>query len=272
MTWTSDTVEGEHLRLHYHRTGGDKPALVLLHGITDNGLCWTRVAEALGREYDVVMLDSRGHGLSDAPARGYSVEMLAADVVGLIEALGLRQPLLLGHSMGADTAAFVASRYPDQVRAVLLEDPPWRDERLRLSAHDRALMAAEWRASIHERREMTEAELAELCRTENPGWDEAEVEPWAASKRQVSPHVAEYVTAPRPGWREVVAQVRCPGLLLTGDPHRGSIVTPDVAAAVQAAWPLCRVAAIPNAGHSIRRDQFEAYLRAVSEFLRAVGG
>lgn len=270
MTWTSDSVEVDHLRLHYHRTGGDKPALVLLHGITDNGLCWTRVARALEGEYDVVMPDCRGHGLSDAPERGYSVEALAADVIGLTKALGLERPLLLGHSMGADTAAFVAAHYPDQVRAVLLEDPPWRDERMRLSAHDRAMMAAEWRASIHARHEMTDEELVDLCRTENPGWDEAEVEPWTMSKRQVSPHVAEHVTAPRPAWRDMVGQIRCPGLLITGDPRRDSIVTREVAASVQAAWPQCRVAPIPNAGHSIRRDQFESYMQVITEFLRGV--
>lgn len=272
MTWTSEAVRVDSLRLHYHRTGGDKPPVVLLHGITDNGLCWTRVARALEGEYGIVMPDCRGHGLSDAPAKGYSPETLAGDVLGLLQGLGLTRPVLLGHSMGADTAAFVASRHPDRVRAVLLEDPPWRDERMRLSAHDRAIMAAEWRASIHERHEMTDAELAELCRVENPGWDEAEVGPWARSKRQVSPHVAEYVTAPRPAWPDIVGQIRCRGLLITGDPHRGSIVTPDVAAAVQAAWPLCQVAPIAQAGHSIRRDQFEAYLRVVREFLRAVAG
>lgn len=272
MTWTSDSVEVGSIRLHYHRTGGDRPALVLLHGITDNGLCWTRLARALEAEYDVVMPDCRGHGLSDAPARGYSVEALAADVVGLSQGLGLTRPVLLGHSMGADTATFVAAHYPDQVRAILLEDPPWRDERMRLSAHDRAMMAAEWRASIHARREMSEAELTELCQAENPTWDEAEVEPWAESKRQVSPHVAEYVTAARPAWRDLVGQLQCPGLLITGDPHRGSIVTPNVASAVQAAWPLCRGAPLAQAGHSIRRDQFEAYLRVVTEFLAEVSG
>lgn len=270
MTWLSDTVEVDHLRLHYHRTGGDKPAIVLLHGITDNGLCWTRTARALGGEYDVIMPDCRGHGLSDAPERGYSVEALAADVVGLSKALGLEQPMLLGHSMGADTAAFVAGHYPDEVGAILLEDPPWRDDRMRLSAHDRAMMAAEWRATIHARHEMSDEELVDLCRTENPGWDEVEVEPWATAKRQVSPHVVEYVTAPRPAWRDIVGQIRRPGLLITGDPRRGSIVTPDVAATVQVAWMACRVAPIPNAGHSIRRDQFETYLQVVTAFLKEV--
>ncbi len=43
--------------IHYHRTGGDKPALVLSHGSTDNGLFWTRAARSLERDYDVIMYD-----------------------------------------------------------------------------------------------------------------------------------------------------------------------------------------------------------------------
>lgn len=43
-TWQSEFVHTNGIRIHYTRTGGDKPALVLLHGITDNGLCWSRTA------------------------------------------------------------------------------------------------------------------------------------------------------------------------------------------------------------------------------------
>jgi pimeloyl-ACP methyl ester carboxylesterase len=53
-------VTGGHLA--YHRTGGGGPALVLSHGLTDNGLCWSRLAEALAPAFDVIMLDARGHG------------------------------------------------------------------------------------------------------------------------------------------------------------------------------------------------------------------
>src|SRR5947209_17951539 len=86
--WTSGEVQTNGIRMHYYRTGGDglKPQLVLAHGATDDGLCWTRVAQALETEYDVIMPDARGHGLSDAPAEGYTASDHAADLAGLITA------------------------------------------------------------------------------------------------------------------------------------------------------------------------------------------
>lgn len=57
--WLSGDVIANGIRIHYYRTGGDKPPLVLSHGATDNGLCWVRLTRALESEYDVIMPDAR---------------------------------------------------------------------------------------------------------------------------------------------------------------------------------------------------------------------
>src|SRR3982074_3496619 len=72
------------------------------------------------------MIDTRGHGLSAAPTTGFTLEQLVSDVLAVLQALGLGQVALLGHSMGAHVAAQLAERHPEIVRALLLEDPPWR--------------------------------------------------------------------------------------------------------------------------------------------------
>ena len=74
-TWQSGDVTVNGLRLHYTRTGGAKPPVVLAHGFSDDGLCWTPVAEALEADYDVIMVDARGHGRSEAPEQGYNMSM-----------------------------------------------------------------------------------------------------------------------------------------------------------------------------------------------------
>ena len=51
--WQDGDVAVEEGKLHYYRTGGNKPPLILLHGITDSGLCWTRFAESLENEFDI---------------------------------------------------------------------------------------------------------------------------------------------------------------------------------------------------------------------------
>jgi pimeloyl-ACP methyl ester carboxylesterase len=65
-SWQSGDVETNGIRLHYTRTGGAKPPLVLAHGVTDSGLCWTPIAEALAADYDVIMVDARPWALGRA--------------------------------------------------------------------------------------------------------------------------------------------------------------------------------------------------------------
>ena len=123
-SWKSDYVTVNKIKLHYTRTGGDKQPLVVAHGVTDDGLCWTTIAKALAPNYDVVMVDARGHGRSDSPKSGYGPASHAKDMMGLVTKLNLQHPILLGHSMGAMTTLAFAGAYPDIPRAILLEDPP----------------------------------------------------------------------------------------------------------------------------------------------------
>jgi pimeloyl-ACP methyl ester carboxylesterase len=123
--WLPGDVIANGIKIHYYRTGGDKPPFVLAHGFSDSGLCWTRVARVLAESYDLIMADARGHGLSDAPEGGYTSQEHAADLAGLIEALGLDRPTLMGHSMGASTVAATAVCYPELAACAVLEDPPW---------------------------------------------------------------------------------------------------------------------------------------------------
>ena len=102
--WQSGFVEANGIRVHYNRTGGDLPKLVLAHGVTDDGLCWTPLARKLESEFDIIMVDARAHGESEAPADGYEPVTLAADLAAVITELGLDRPAVLGHSMGAITA------------------------------------------------------------------------------------------------------------------------------------------------------------------------
>lgn len=98
--WSSAVCEINGINIHYTRTGGHKPPVIMLHGLMANGICWTSLARVLEKEYDVIMPDARGHGNSSVPDFGYRYEDHANDVAGLINALKLPPPILLGHSMG----------------------------------------------------------------------------------------------------------------------------------------------------------------------------
>lgn len=270
--WQSGDVIANGIRLHYTRTGnGRKPPLVLAHGVSDDGLCWTPVAAALAPAYDVIMVDARGHGRSEAPPSGYGPLDQAADLAGAIAALELDKPVVIGHSMGAITTLTLAGAYPDLPRAIVLEDPPgwWLPDPLLTS--ERALHMRAWIAGL--KRKSREGLIAEQ-RAVTPHWSEAELGPWADAKLRVSEHVLEVFNPAIPyqvDWPSLLRCVTCPALLMTADPALGAILTPDGAAALQALVPQLRVAHVSGAGHNIRRDQFERFLARVRAFLTEIG-
>jgi pimeloyl-ACP methyl ester carboxylesterase len=269
--WLPSKVVTNGISLNYYRSGGDKPALILCHGITDNGLCWLRVAQVLAKDYDLIMVDARGHGLSDKPERGYASSDHAADVAGLIRALGLEKPYLMGHSMGGRTVATLITTYPDLARAAILEDPPLREESddPKVVA-ERRTMLENWRDNTIAGKKQSLAQLTAAGRERSPSWAEIEFGPWAQAKHQVSPNVFQFAAGASLPWPELAGKIACPTLLVTGDPAAGAIVTPEVAAAGARLNPKIQVAHIPGAGHNIRREQFEQFVAVVQAFLREV--
>jgi pimeloyl-ACP methyl ester carboxylesterase len=265
--WFSGDVVVNGVKIHYHRTGGDKPPVVLAHGITDNGLCWTRLAQALEGEYDLIMYDARGHGLSDAPETGYAPEEHVADLVGLVDALGLERPALIGHSMGAANVALAAATHPGLAHCATLEDPPWRNVH---DVEEHATMIDAWRASIIDRKSWTRERLITEAHASNPTWSDADLGPWADAQLQVDPAVFSWgdVRSRRAPWQGLARKFSCPVLLITGDPGLGAIVSPEIAQEAAGLCDTLEVAHIPGAGHCIRREQFELYVEAVQAFLR----
>lgn len=103
------------------------PAVVLLHALGEQGSTWEQFVQALttGGRFRTVVVDLRGHGDSDRPGR-YSFEAMAADVLGVLDALALRRVHLIGHSMGGVVAYLLAAGHPDRVDHLVIEDiaPP----------------------------------------------------------------------------------------------------------------------------------------------------
>jgi N-formylmaleamate deformylase len=264
--WTSGFVDSNDIRLHYNRTGGDKPPVVLCHGITDSGLCWTPVAQVLEANYDVVMVDARGHGQSSTPVSGYTRADHAADVADLIDLLGLDRPALVGHSMGAGVAAVVAAKYPQMVSRIVLEDPPWRMGQQ--SQEERMAARAQWQRDIKAHQSKSDEELLAFVRQRSPTWGEGELSPWVVAKKSVSPAVLNFIDDEH-RWQDDVDEITCPVLLVRADPELGAIVGPETVEYVTGKNDNIQVVHIPGAGHNIRREQFNAYIAAVIAFLAA---
>lgn len=266
--WKSNFVEANGIRLHITRTGGDKPALVLLHGFSDDGLCWTPIAQQLENDYDIVMIDARGHGRSDAPESSYGHDQHAADVAGVITALNLKNPIVMGHSMGAVTTLALAGLHPDLTSAIVLEDPPpfWEQRANGLQTERRRGMGS-WIIDV---KRLTREEMIEGNRKSSPTWPEAERGLWADSKLRLSFHVMNGFGGAGLDMRAAVQQIRCPALLITADTSMGAITSAEQAADLQALVPQVQVVNIAGAGHNIRREQPQQFVQAVRAFLQSV--
>ena len=249
--------EANGIRIHYLRTGGAKPPLVMLHGLIGSGACWTPIARALAHDFDVITPDARGHGDSSAPESGYRYDDLASDVVGLVAALGLQRPVLLGHSMGGMTAAVAASRLP--LRGLILVDPTFLEpERQReVYASD---VAAQHRAMLA----LTKTELIAHARARHPQRALEIVELQAEARLKTSLAAFDVLRPPNPDYREVVRALDVPTLLAIGSEP---VVTLDMARELG-----LRVTQIANAGHGLPFEQPERLAAVISVECKACFG
>lgn len=277
MAWIDDDVVVNGVRLHYARGGQGRPVL-LLHGVTDAGRCWGRTADTLARAHDVILLDQRAHGHSEAPESGYALADLAADAAGVIRTLGLAPAAVLGHSLGARVGLTLAATYTDLVARLVLEDPPldydWSSEQPGLDANQARY---NWFEEVRGLRMLAPAEVVAHCRAQAPTWSADECVRWAESKLLVHPRLwgPGGLTIAGP-WRQEMEQIACPVLLVRGavavgtdsaDLEMGSVV--DHAHAAEAMHLLRHGAdvCIPRAGHSVHRDRFDAFITSVGPFL-----
>src|ERR687897_80683 len=122
--WNNERVPGK-VELAIGRAGGGPDPIVCLHGITAQHRAFNAAARYLEPSRGLVGVDLRGRGDSDKPESGYSLQAHAADVVRVLDHLGLESAVLAGHSMGGFVALNTALLFPDRVRALVLLDGGW---------------------------------------------------------------------------------------------------------------------------------------------------
>jgi len=114
----------EGVKLGYTESGSGSPPVVLVHGWTCDHTYFGPQQEYLSKRHRVVAVDLRGHGSSDKPDGGYPISGFADDVAWVSRELGLKKPIVIGHSMGGMTALELAVRHPDLPGAIVVCDSP----------------------------------------------------------------------------------------------------------------------------------------------------
>jgi pimeloyl-ACP methyl ester carboxylesterase len=111
------------INVHY-QTRGEGPDVVLIHGVTSSLATWYNgiLTSLVAAGFRVTAYDLRGHGLSESAPTGYSSQETALDLAALLDALGIGQAMLAGHSFGGAIAMNFAMLYPERTRGVVLLD------------------------------------------------------------------------------------------------------------------------------------------------------
>jgi N-formylmaleamate deformylase len=271
--WQAGVIEtAAGARIHYTRTGGQKPPVLLLHGVQASGLTWLRTAKALEETYDLVMPDFRGHGQSSQVGNDLSPDILVNDTISLLHALDLSAPYVVGHSMGADIAGRLAAAHP--VRAVVLVDPALRRFAAMPSNSDapppwmQSIIAAmqALRTQPHAERMVTGLSLLPPG---TPVFEESDYVSLVDAQAQFD--LAFFHSATAMGYLfeapEVIAQIACPILLLTARPMMAGLDNTAGLAAFENNWRVGRHLHFADSGHFIPFEQFDRFVEVLTRFM-----
>lgn len=270
-------VRANGITIHYLDWGGAGPPVVLCHATGFVSAVWSRLAAALARwGFRPIAPDTRGHGLSDKPSSGYSWPTFGEDIRCFIEAMGLRQPIAIGHSAGGTSIALCEAEHPGTVSRAVLIDPV-----IHLK-HEQTATRPQSLAEGARRRRMVWASRDEMFasfRSRKPfaSWAEDLLRAYVGAGTRLLPDGRAELLCPGPiesgvyeaGMRldpwPYLPRVGCPVLVLRG----GQSETFSVAAAERLARlvPRCRLVTFPDASHFVLMERPEEVAEEVLRFL-----
>jgi 3-oxoadipate enol-lactonase len=251
--------------LNYEVEGPEgAPAIVVSHGIATSLEIWTEASAHLKSKYRVVRYDSRGHGGSSAWGP-YSLETLAADAIGLMDALGIKKAHYGGVSLGGMTAIGVGLLYPERVLSIIPCDA-------RAQTNDEGNTA--WQGRVEA---VIKTGIEAIVDESISRWvaksffdDKAKHERLRAIVRSTS--VPGYIGSSQAlqglNYGSRLGQIKVPTLYLTGEEDKGA--SPAVMKAMQAQTPGAQFAEIPRAGHLSSFERPQAVAEAVDRFVSSL--
>src|SRR5689334_19247425 len=120
---TTKFIDVNGIQLAYDEAGQGEKTLILLHGITANRHSFDGLMRAgIAKNYHVLRVDLRGRGESSMPQHGYHMRDHAADILEMIDKLGLKNVHLVGHSFGGLLSVYMASHSPERLEKIVIID------------------------------------------------------------------------------------------------------------------------------------------------------
>ncbi len=259
-------AEADGVGLNYEVAGESGPAVLLAHGLGGSLRQWDGVAGLLSPACRAVIPDLRGHGSSDKPPSGYSIQDFAGDLAAVCRSAGLERCVAVGASFAGAVALQLAADHPGLVQGVVsvggfaAMGPAGRDRMNRraaaveeqgLAAVADAVVAAALGPTTH----ATNPSLVGLAKAGLLGNDRRA---YAACARMVA---SADVTA-------ALGRVKCPAMLVFGTEER--VAPLPVQMELKRRLPQAVLRAIPRAGHLAFLEQPDAFAAALMEFIAAL--
>ena len=240
----------------------DKPFLVFANSLGSDLRIWDGVVSHLVGKFTIIRYDKRGHGLSDVPAPPYSLDDLVLDLVGLLDALEIKEATICGLSVGGVIAQGLAISRPDRVRGLVLCDTG-----MRIGSF------ASWEERIAT---VKESGLSKLVGPSMERWFSAAFREHRSVEMQGYANML--LRIPAAGYlgtsyalrdadlTQKTPKINKPTLVLCGD--QDIATPPDLGRELARAIPGARFSLIKEAGHLACIEQPESMARQMMEFFR----
>jgi pimeloyl-ACP methyl ester carboxylesterase len=245
------------VEIHYE-THGSGPAILLTHGYSSTARMWDGQIAPLSRDHTLILWDMRGHGESDYPHDPalYSEEATVADMAAILDAVGAKQAVIGGLSLGGYMSLAFHRAHRKRVKALLIVDtgPGFRNDEARQGWNDTAMKtAARFERDGLEPLSRASAERSTASHRSADGLV-------LAARGMLTQRDARVI--------ESLPDVKVPALVIVGADDAPFLKAADYMAAK---IPGASKALIPNAGHAANIDQPELFNNAVGAFLRGHG-
>ena len=257
------------IEIHYETHGQGQP-MVLISGIGYTSWQWHRMVPYLADRFRVITFDNRGVGQTDKPEGPYSAHMLAADTVGLLDALGIEKAIILGHSMGGFIAQAMALEFPHKVEKLILcstnfggpHQVPVTPEAMKVLTDVSSDPVTRFRNGLY----ISTA----------PGWAEKNpqmIQEWvdwrAANPIEPAPYQAQLAIGvgllqEEAAFENQLQRIKIPTLILFG--QYDMVVPPENASLLAEKIPDSKVVILPHAGHFFPIEVPGAASQAVIDF------
>ncbi len=264
------TIKASDVSLYYEIHGSDNPeTLLMICGVGQWRESWWRNVDILAEHFRVVIFDNRGVGDSDKPDIPYTLDMMADDTLGLLDALKIDRAHVFGHSMGGGIALFMARKQPQRISRLILASTLYWGPRVTMPSA-RAMQALQDRSG-----DPLELVRRGIMIAGAPGFAERDPEGFAKlidlrfrSQQTPSLYLRQSTSGLAYFQHDYITDFTppMPTLLMVG--AEDEVAPPANSHAIAAAWPGTTVTEIEGAGHLFFIEKPDEANHAVISFLK----